>query len=44
MCTPGWWIWCGDPKGASETNDTGLAKEQAEEIQVHILLLQELTA
>jgi hypothetical protein len=31
MClTIGWWIWAGSPVGAAETNDTGLAKRELE--------------
>jgi hypothetical protein len=26
--TNGWWIWAGSPVGATETNDTGLAKRE----------------
>lgn len=33
MLTNGWWIWSGNPVGASETNDIGLAKRELTELK-----------
>ncbi len=33
MCCNVWWIWSGNPIPASETNDTGLANKELEEIK-----------
>lgn len=33
MLMNGWWIWIGNPVGASETNDIGLAKKEIKELK-----------
>jgi hypothetical protein len=33
MTTLGWWVFCGKPVGASETNDLGLARKDKEELK-----------
>ena len=35
----GWWTWAGSPTGASRTNDTGLANEQASEMAAQMTLI-----
>lgn len=33
MLMNGWWIWCGNPVGASETNDIGLANRELAQLK-----------
>lgn len=33
MLMNGWWTWCGEPVGVSETNDIGLANRELGELK-----------